>query len=98
LTGTSTLLLNLGFAPAVGQQFELIDVQNSSTFINGGFAGLSEGAIFNVGSEQFQISYVGGTGNDLVVTAIPEPATTTIIFGISVLIFSLARRRRPAVA
>ena len=98
LTGTSTLLLNLGFAPAVGQQFELIDVQNSSTFINGGFAGLSEGAIFNVGSEQFQISYVGGTGNDLVVTAIPEPATTTIIFGISVLIFSLARRRRAAVA
>jgi len=98
LTGTSTLLLNLGFTPVVGQQFELIDVQNSSTFINGAFAGLSEGAIFNVGSEQFQISYVGGTGNDLVVTAIPEPATTAIIAGVSVLAFVLLRRRRVVVA
>jgi len=69
-------------------------VQNSSTFINGAFAGLSEGAIFNVGSDQFQLSYVGGTGNDLVVTAIPEPATTAIIAGISVLAFTLLRRRR----
>jgi len=94
LTGTSTLMLNLGFTPVVGQQFELIDVQNSSTFINGAFAGLSEGAIFNVGSDQFQLSYVGVTGNDLVVTAIPEPATTAIIAGISVLAFTLLRRRR----
>jgi hypothetical protein len=98
LTGASTLLLNLGFTPVVGQQFELIDVQNSSTFINGAFAGLSEGAIFNVGSDEFQISYRGGTGNDLVVTAIPEPATTAIIAGIGVLMYTLLRRRRAAIA
>ena len=96
LTSTSTLLLNLGFTPVAGQQFELIDVQNSSTFINGAFAGLSEGAIFNVGSDQFQISYVGGTGNDLVVTAIPEPATTAIFAGLGVLAFALLHRRRTA--
>ena len=98
LTGTSTLLLNLSFTPVVGQQFELIDVQNSGTFINGAFGGLYEGAIFNVGSDQFQISYVGGTGNDLVVTAIPEPATTAILAGISALAFTLLRRRRAVVA
>ena len=98
LTSTSTLLLNLGYTPVVGQQFELIDVQNGGTFINGAFAGLSEGAIFNGGSEQFQISYVGGTGNDLVVTAIPEPATTAIIAGVSVLMFTMLRRHWTAVA
>jgi len=94
LTGTSALLLNLGFTPVVGQQFELIDLQNSSAHIDGTFAGLAEGSIFNVGSEQFQISYNGGTGNDLVVTAIPEPATTCLLVGVGALAITLVLRRR----
>ena len=99
LTGTSTLLLNLGFTPVIGQQFELIDVQNSRTFINGTFAGLAEGSVFNLGGEQFQISYFGGTGNDLVVTAIPELSTTAIVVGAGALFFVLLfRRRREVVA
>jgi len=94
LTGTSSLLLNLSFTPVVGQQFELIDLQNSAAHIDGTFAGLAEGALFNVGSEQFQISYTGGTGNDLVVTAIPEPATTCLLAGAGALAITLVFRRR----
>jgi len=100
LTDTSTLLLNLGlgFATIAGQEFTLIDIQNSSTHINGLFAGLAEGAVFNVDGDQFQISYVGGTGNDLVLTAIPEPATTAITAGACALVFAFFLRRRNAVA
>ena len=82
LGGSSALQLNLGFAPVVGQQFELIDVANGGTFISGTFAGLAEGSTFIQGGEQFQISYHGGTGNDLVVTAIPEPSTTAALLGL----------------
>lgn len=99
LTGTSTLLLNLSFTPVVGQQFELIDLQNSAAHIDGTFAGLTEGSTFYVGSAEFQISYAGGTGNDLVVTAIPEPATTAIFAGVGALAcVLLLRRRRSLVA
>jgi hypothetical protein len=56
------------------------------------------GDLTKVGSDQFQISYVGGTGNDLVVTAIPEPSTTAIIAGIGVLVFTVLRRRRAVAA
>ncbi len=94
LGGGSALQLNLGFAPVLGQQFELIDVVNGGTFINGTFAGLADGAFFTQGGQQFQISYFGGTGNDLVVTAIPEPSTTAAIFGLLVLSGVAAQRAR----
>ena len=100
LGGSSALQLNLGFSPVLGQQFELIDVVNGGTFINGAFAGLTDGAFFTQGGQQFQISYFGGTGNDLVVTAIPEPSTTAAI--LSLLAFSCvavhrAKKRKTAV-
>jgi len=101
LGGSSALQLNLNFAPVLGQQFELIDVGNGGAFITGTFAGLADGAFFSQGGQQFQISYFGGTGNDLVVTAIPEPSTTAAILGL--LVFSgvaahRAKKRRTAVA
>ena len=90
----SNLQLDLSFAPVIGQQFELFNLANSSTFINGTFAGLSEGATFTQGGQQFQISYLGGTGNDLVVTAIPEPSTTAALLGLFVFSGVVAYRVR----
>jgi autotransporter-associated beta strand protein len=62
-----TLSVNLGFTPAIGNAFTLI--QNDLTdAVVGTFAGLPEGATFMLSGMTFQISYVGGTGNDVVLT------------------------------
>lgn len=90
----SDLMLNLNFAPTIGQQFELIDIGNSSIHISGHFAGLAEGARFTRGGTEFQITYSGGDGNDLVITAIPEPASITALLGLAVGGFVLLLRKR----
>ncbi len=53
---------------AVNQQFLILDNQ-SATAIQGTFNGLAEGATFTGSNGQtYKISYVGGTGNDVVLT------------------------------
>jgi autotransporter-associated beta strand protein len=56
----------------------------SSRFVYNG-APLNEGDIFTVsggfGSQMFQISYAGGTGNDVVLTAVPEPVSSSFLLG-----------------
>ena len=67
-------LLN-GFDPALGTQFLILDNRCASA-INGTFTGLAQDAVFFADGQAFQISYTGGTGNDVVLTAVvPEPAT-----------------------
>jgi hypothetical protein len=60
--------------PAVGSSFEIVNNQGSNP-VSGTFAGLPEGATFTVtvGSTTvtFQISYLGGDGNDVVITPLP---------------------------
>ncbi|MEI8045463.1 MAG: autotransporter-associated beta strand repeat-containing protein, partial [Verrucomicrobiota bacterium] len=57
-----------------------VAIDNTSAFaISGTFSGLAEGATFTVGSNQFQASYVGGSGNDFTLTAVPEPATWALL-------------------
>ena len=43
--------------------------------------GLGEGSQFYVGTATYplEITYQGGTGNDIVVTAVPEPATMALL-------------------
>ena len=60
-----------GFTPTSTNTFKIIDNDGTDP-VSGTFAGLSEGAIFNVGGTDFKISYVGGTGND-VVLSLPTP-------------------------
>ncbi|MEX2334021.1 MAG: hypothetical protein WD600_07170, partial [Pseudohongiella sp.] len=72
VTGTvdvsgATLDLSLGFVPAADTRFELIS-NDGVDQITGVFDGLAEGGTFNDGTNVFQISYVGGDGNDVVVT------------------------------
>jgi autotransporter-associated beta strand protein len=58
-------------------QFTIIDVTTGT--LSGTFAGLAEGALVPIaGSIPATISYVGGTGNDVVLTGVPEPATCSL--------------------
>lgn len=65
-----------GFVPTVGDSFTVIDNRGGDP-IAGTFAGLPEGATLWAGVYGFTVSYVGGTGNDLVLTY-SGLATTTL--------------------
>jgi len=74
LGGTLNVSLIGGFSPAIGQELTIIDKTGSGAIV-GAFAGLDEGAVFAVGGSKFRISYVRGTGNDVVLTAV-DPGTS----------------------
>src|SRR6202035_1535804 len=57
-----------GFLPSLGNSFQMITNDGIDPVV-GTFAGLPQGARFNVGPRFFTISYVGGTGNDVVISA-----------------------------
>ncbi len=72
VTGTvnlagAALNVNLGFTPAVGSAFMLIQNDGKDAVV-GTFAGLPQGATLVLDGMTFQISYTGGTGNDVVLT------------------------------
>ncbi|OJU88174.1 hypothetical protein BGO17_04360 [Candidatus Saccharibacteria bacterium 49-20] len=72
----STVLFS-GWSITNGDKFTIIDNQ-SSTAVSGTFEGLAEGAQFSVSGVTFSISYVGGDGNDVVLTALntgSDPST-----------------------
>lgn len=73
--GAGTALeLSIGFTPAAGMQFRIIDNAGSQA-VSGTFAGLEEGATFSRGGLTWTITYKGGTGNDVVVTRAAEAPT-----------------------
>jgi hypothetical protein len=69
--GGGSLDIALGYSPAVGTQFTVLG-NDGTDVVARSFKGLAEGASFDVayGSQTvtFQISYMGGTGNDVVLT------------------------------
>jgi fibronectin-binding autotransporter adhesin len=65
----ATLNVNLGFTPALGSAFMLIQNDGIDAVV-GTFAGLPQGATLLLSGMTFKISYVGGTGNDVVLTRI----------------------------
>jgi len=74
ITGTVTLTsvdLNmiLGYSPTVGDSYTIIN-NDAAEAVSGTFTGLPEGSCFTDGGELFQITYQGGDGNDVVVTAV----------------------------
>ena len=71
---------NSGVNSAIGSKFTLID-NDGTDAISGTFAGLTEGALFKFGGRQWKISYLGGTGNDVVITLLSGqlPFTTDSI-------------------
>lgn len=72
------LELVAGYHPPAGTQLTLID-NDSNDPVMGTFSGLPEGARFkwSASSPSAIISYVGGDGNDVVLTIVPEQVTTT---------------------
>jgi hypothetical protein len=61
------LYTNATFDPIIGTKFMLIQNDGSDP-INGTFNGLPEGAKLKFGGRQWQMTYKGGTGNDVVAT------------------------------
>jgi autotransporter-associated beta strand protein len=54
-----------------GASFTIVD-NTGAAAVAGAFAGLPEGATFSAGGNLYRISYHGGTGNDVVLTAVVE--------------------------
>ena len=72
----SFLLLSNTFAAAPGNQLVIISNDGSDP-VSGTFGGLPEGVTLAAGSVKFRISYIGGDGNDVVLTALAPPAPGT---------------------
>ncbi|MFH2126841.1 MAG: VCBS repeat-containing protein, partial [Pseudomonadota bacterium] len=72
-TGGVTLSGNLNLAathmPTIGDTYIIID-KTSAGPVSGEFAGLAQGSTINSGGNTYQISYSGGDGNDVVLTAL----------------------------
>jgi hypothetical protein len=73
-------ITHLPFAPQGGNQFIIIDNQGANP-VNGTFGNLPEGATVwdTTHTYRFTISYVGGEGNDVVLTAQQTATSTTVI-------------------
>jgi hypothetical protein len=73
VTGTvllgGALNVSLGYTPAANESFTILDNAGTGA-IAGTFAGLVQGATVTVGGQTFTVSYVGGTGNDVVLTRV----------------------------
>jgi fibronectin-binding autotransporter adhesin len=86
------ITLSLGFTPAFGQQFKVID-NLSVGAISGVFANLADEGIITAGGYDFVADYQGGDGNDLVLT-VPEPTSATVLTAGLGLLAGLRRFRR----
>lgn len=93
----ATLDVMLGYAPEEITNFILVNNDGTDP-IDGRFAGLDEGDLFRESHDgigyTFQITYFGGTGNDIAVTTIPEPATISLLGLAAMGLARYVRRRR----
>lgn len=86
-----------GFVPGIGDSFVIFDNRFAGA-VGGHFGGLPEGAVFAAGASFLRISYSGGDGNDVVLTAVvPEPAALAALAAVAVAM-RRRRRARPAAA
>ena len=92
--GGSTLQLTIGAGLnfTAGAQYRVID-NTSANAISGTFAGIVQGGTYNLSGYNFVASYTGGTGNDFVLTAVPEPGTWAAA-ALSLLFVAFTQRRR----
>ena len=76
LGSNTSLTLSPTFTPSSGNTFTIIN-NDGTDAISGTFKGLAEGAKVNVNGIDYTISYKGGTGNDVVLTANTTTVSTT---------------------
>jgi len=67
-----TLNVSLNFPSALSNQFVIVNNLGTNP-VTASFNALPEGTVFFVAPEQFRISYVGGDGNDVVLTQTTGP-------------------------
>jgi autotransporter-associated beta strand protein len=75
ITGKVNLNASLNFSSWLSNSFTIIK-NDGVDAVTGTFNGLAQGATLTIGAQQFQISYTGGDGNDVVLTQItgfPRP-------------------------
>jgi fibronectin-binding autotransporter adhesin len=70
--GGATLALRTSGAFTNGDQIVIVNNDGAES-IAGTFAGFPNNSVLTVGSQQFRITYSGGTGNDVVITYIAPP-------------------------
>jgi hypothetical protein len=69
-TGTGTL--------TTGTVFTVVS-NTSASPIAGTFSNLANGLVFASNGNNFQVSYTGGTGNDLTLTVVPSPRRSNVV-------------------
>jgi len=81
------------FSQYGGSQYVIIE-NDSDDPVVGFFQDLPPGATIEVAGAQFAITYEGGTGNDVVLTAVPEPASLGLLLAGAAGLGGYLRRRR----
>ena len=74
-----TLQIVLGYAPAIGDQFTIVDLEIG--FLDGTFAGIPNGGTVTAGGYQFQVQYGAIDGNSLVLTCVGAGLTPPTLAG-----------------
>jgi hypothetical protein len=74
--GNAILTLSSTYAGSAGSVFTIVDNQGLGAVV-GTFSGLPEGSVVSANGRAYRISYVGGTGNDVTLTAIPTVTIST---------------------
>jgi fibronectin-binding autotransporter adhesin len=75
--GNASLLLSQSATAGTNDQFVIIDNDGADP-INGTFKGLQENALLHLGPATFKISYVGGDGNDIVLSPMAASSAPSI--------------------
>ena len=72
----ATLTLSTTYTGIAGTVFTIVDNQGSNA-VFGTFSGLVQGAVFTANGRAYQISYIGGTGNDVTLKVLFAPNNPT---------------------
>ena len=77
----------------LGDTFTILN-KTSVGAITGTFNGLAEGAQFESSGFNFQISYAGGDGNDVVLSIVPEPSPSLLLLCVAAAFLAHFRRTK----
>jgi autotransporter-associated beta strand protein len=77
LDGTLSGTMGSSYTPTPGDLLTIIK-NNSGSAVTGTFTGLTDGSTVTIGGFLFQINYEGGSGQDVVLKALPLPTSTGI--------------------
>lgn len=87
LSGATFSFTDLGSAHlTLGTTFVVID-NTSNSAISGSFSNLADNSTFTNSGNTYLVSYEGGTGNDLTITVVPEPAIWQLLAVATVVVF-----------